>query len=139
MLPDLHLKAISAIKELSTDELHDAFLRSWTIHNSKQGFKTVPKKSASAMLKLNSDIQLQSPIPILWSHLKTESRTLFAFAGTVVDEKTSLSFLKLIRSLNSGKTCQINKFLKGTSAKQELTYLQRLANAGAINLAQSRD
>ncbi|MBK7893052.1 MAG: hypothetical protein IPJ84_20010 [Bdellovibrionales bacterium] len=137
-LPDLHLKAVSAIKELSTEELHDAFLRSWTIHSSKQGFKTVPK-SPTAILKLSSSIQLQSSIPILWSHLKTESRTLFAFAGTVVDEKTSQSFLKLIRSLNSGKTCQIRKFLKGTSAKQELSYLQRLVNAGAIDLAQSRD
>lgn len=138
-LPDLHLKAIAAVKELSVDELHDAFLRSWTIHNSKQGFKTVPKKSPTAILKMNSSIELQSSIPILWSQLKTESHTLFAFAGSVVDEKTSHAFLKLVQSLNAGKICQINKFLKGTSAKQELAYLQTLAAAGAIALAPQKN
>lgn len=131
-LTKIHLGAIAALKTISEDELHDAYLRAWTIHNSKQGFKTVPKRSDIAQFKLNSRIQLQTSLPILWSQFKTEPYTLFAFAGTAVDRKTSRGFLKLVQALNSGKVCQINKYIKGGSAKQELVLLQSLAEAGAI-------
>ncbi len=134
-LPALHRQSIAILKQLSSQQLHDAFLRSWTIHASKHGFKTVPKKPTIDRLRLDSRIQLQSNLPILWSYLASDAQYIFAFGGTAVEQKTSTGFLKLIQELNATNSCHIAKFLKGGSAKRELTYLQSLAAAGAISLA----
>lgn len=123
-LPENYLNSISAIKNISESELYDTFMHAWLKLASKQGFKTT--HSSNLKLNLTSQIQLPKSKPILWAQLKTKPVNVYAFEGNTLEIPVSKNFHKLVKDLNSGKTCKLSDYLTGTKKSQELKFLQTL-------------
>jgi len=132
VLPKNYLKSISALKNISENELHDTFLKTWLELTSKQGFKTSPRVKAQTKISYQSRIQMTAAQPILWSKLLSESKTIYAFQGTLLESTPSVELLQLIKSLNLGQQCLIKDYLSGAKKNQDLKALQILSNAGAF-------
>ncbi|XGC81907.1 JmjC domain-containing protein [Bdellovibrio bacteriovorus] len=130
-LPQVYRDSMSALQKLTEQEMHEAFLKSWMKHISLQGFKTVPKAnfkiSAKAKIKLRSDRSL-----ILWQQGLTDKKVFYFSFGGVLVESTSSGLLKLVKALNSGEVCQVGTYLKGARQTKDLSTLQALADAGAL-------
>ena len=131
-LPEAYKTSIQALQSLTAKELQETFLKSWMTHISLQGFKTIPhiavKLSAKSRIQLRSDKSM-----ILWQQgLTSKDRFFFSFGGALVESTKASGFLKLVKALNAGETCLISDFIKGATAKKDLSSLQALANAGAF-------
>jgi hypothetical protein len=100
-------------------------------HISMQGFKTIP--AVPVKLTAKSKIQLRSEHSlILWQQsLTTKSTTYFCFGGVLVEGTKSSGLLKLVKALNSGASCLVSDYLKGSAS--DLQDLQALAEAGAFS------
>ncbi|MBC7458580.1 MAG: hypothetical protein H7235_09895, partial [Bdellovibrionaceae bacterium] len=114
---------------ISEKEWHDTLLRSWLELSSKGGFKNFPQAKKQPKLSLKNKIEIKSAGSILWSDLKSESKTIYAFQGKLIKDKPSINLIKLIKALNSGKVCLISDYIK----LKDLTALQALACAGAFH------
>ncbi|MGZ6442099.1 MAG: JmjC domain-containing protein, partial [Pseudobdellovibrionaceae bacterium] len=131
-LPEVYLKSIDLLQNLTILELQETFLKSWMKHISLQGFKTVPridfKLSAKSRIQLRCDRSL-----ILWQQgLTTKENFYFSFGGVLVESSKSSGLIKLIKAINAGETCLVRTFLRGASQKKDLDSLQALADAGAF-------
>lgn len=126
-LPANYLKSVLALKNISESEWHDTLLKSWIALSSKNGLKNFPQIKTQSKLSLKSKIKLKSSA-ILWSNLKSESKTVYAFHGHLIEGQPSVSIVKLIQALNTGKTCVISDFIKG----KDLETIKTLAQAGAF-------
>lgn len=131
-LPSAYQKSIEAIKQLTTKELEEVFLKSWMQHVSLQGFKNIPKQTEQ--IKPNSKIKLSNPTAlILWQESKIEKNKIYAsFGGITITLKTNSSLFKLIQELNKGSECRLDKYLK--SKVTDFKLFEKLAVAGAFRL-----
>ncbi len=129
-LPENYLKSISVLKNISDKQWHDILLKSWLALHSKNGFKNGPKIKASQNLTLASRIKIQEGNLIQWAQLKTESKTVFAFQGILVEAKKNKDLLSIIKNLNSGKECLISDFL----SKKDFILINELHKAGAFEV-----
>lgn len=132
LLPSNYLKSVSALKNTSENEWHDTLLKSWLMLYSKNGFKNFPKMKPQPKLSLKSRIQISSGRKILWSFLKSETKIVYAFQGTLIEVPLSDQLLKLIQNLNSEKSCLIADSLKGKDKTRDLKTLEALSRAGAF-------
>ncbi len=126
VLPDSYRQSIALIQSLSQNELHDAFLAAWLQLKSMNGFKTVPQVSLPAEITLQSRIFLPPTGQIHWAHLKAKTKCIFSHRGTNLETETSTQFLALVNALNSGQTCLIADFLKGSKRRKDLASLNTL-------------
>lgn len=129
VLPPNYLQSISALKNITENEWYDTLLKSWLELSSKNGFKNFPQIKSQPKLTLKSKIEIKSSA-ILWSDLKSETKTIYAFQGNLIEYKPSANLVKLIKDLNAGKVCVVSKYIK----EKDLTTLQTLAKAGAFTL-----
>jgi hypothetical protein len=131
-LPDSYLKSIELLQSLSTLELEESFLKTWMVHISQQGFKSIPQ--INFKLGLKSRIHLRSDrAPILWQQgLTTKTKIFFSFAGVLVESTKASGLLKLVKAVNAGEICLVSDYLKEAVKTQDLKSLQTLAEAGAF-------
>ncbi len=132
-LPKNYSNSISVIKKLSKNDLHDAFMRSWITLQSTDGFKSNPEVKVKKLISMSSKLQITDSKKILWCHLKTGTKTLLAYQGTLVETEASHQLLKLIEDLNLEKYCAVSDYLSGPSKKRDLNALKNLSAAGAFN------
>lgn len=132
-LPRDFLQSISALQNISANELHDCFMKAWLELSSKQGFKTPPLVKKQCKLTMKTKLTLKKPQRILWTHLKSERKIIYAFQGKLHESTPSTQFLKLVKALNLGATCLIAEFLNDSKKNHDLKILQLIANAGAFN------
>lgn len=134
-LPEAYEQSIALLKNLSTSELQETFLKSWMKHISLQGFKNIPR--VNMKLSLKSKVRLRSEKSlILWQQsLTKKDKFFFSFGGVVVESSKAQGLLKLVKALNNGDTVVIGEFLKGAEAKQDLHALQSLTDASALSTA----
>jgi hypothetical protein len=130
VLPANYLKSVSALKNISENEWHDTLLKSWLELSSKDGFKNFPQIKSQPKVSLKSKIKRESAQAILWSNLKAEAKTVYAFQGHLIVDKTSVPVVKLIKDLNSGKVCVISDYIKD----KDLKVIQALTKLGAFSL-----
>lgn len=130
-LPAVYETSLDALATISKNEIHDSLLRHWLQLSSLQGFKT-PPHAISKNLTLRSQIRIRPSRKIFWSHLKAEPETLFAFQGELLEFRCSEEFLNLIQALNTETVCRVGDYLKSTTGKREIKYLQKFATAGAF-------
>ncbi|KYG62450.1 RNA methylase [Bdellovibrio bacteriovorus] len=132
-LPQAYQDSLRTLQNLTSEELQEAFLKSWMKHISLQGFKTVPgvrlKLSYKSKIKLRSDRSL-----ILWQQGVIKKNTYYFSFGGVLVESNSFPLLKLVQALNDRKAFVVGEFLKGKTAQADLKSLQTLADAGALSL-----
>ncbi len=102
-LPDAYRDSIDLLQKLTALELRRIFLKSWMKHISLKGFKTIPH--ANLKLSVKSRIRLRNEGSlILWQRgLTSNKKFYFSFGGVLVEG--SSGFLKLIKTINTGKTC----------------------------------
>lgn len=134
-LPDIYLRSLAQLQSLTAAELQESFLKTWMIHISQQGFKSIPK--VDIKIGLQSRLQLRSlRSPILWQRgLTNTSKLFYCFGGDVVESsKKSKGLLKFIEAINSGETCSIRDYLSGPTRTKDLKALKQLAKAGAFNI-----
>lgn len=134
-LPDTYSESIAMLRSLSEAELKDTMLKSWMVHISQQGFKNIPQFEVK--LNPNSRIALQNPRAlILWQQSQMDKAKIFvSFGGRLIESKKNSDVLKLIKDLNSGKTCLIKDYLNtAKTKKQDLSALETIAAAGALKL-----
>jgi hypothetical protein len=117
-LPENYLQSISTIKNISEAELHDTFMHAWLKLASKQGFKTT--SSSNLKISFSNQIKLPKSKSILWAQLKSKPTLIYAFGGLALEVPISNNFQNLVKDLNSGKTCKVSDYLKGTKKSQEL-------------------
>ncbi|MNK55177.1 Cupin superfamily protein [compost metagenome] len=131
-LPAAYLQSIELLQGLTSLELQETFLKSWMVHISQQGFKTIPQ--VDFKLGLKSQIRLRNVrAPILWQQgVANKGKFFFGFGGVLVECTKSSGLLKLVKALNAGESCLISKYLTGTTKPQDLKSLQSLAAAGAF-------
>lgn len=129
VLPKTYLKSVAALKAISENEWHDTLLKSWLELSSKSGFKNFPQIKSQPKLSLLSQIEIKAQT-VLWSDLKSENKTVYAFQGHLIQEKPSPSFVKLIQALNRGKICVVGDYIKS----KDVITLQALARLGAFVL-----
>jgi len=129
VLPLNYAQSVSALKNISENEWHDTLLKSWLELSSKNGFKNFPQIKSQPKLSLKSEIKIKSAA-ILWSDLKAETKTVYAFQGHLIEDKPSANLIKLIKDLNAGKVCAVSKYIK----EKDLKTVQALAKAGAFTL-----
>lgn len=125
-LPESYLQSISTIKNISAAELYDAFMKAWLKSLSMQGFKTSPKRANPLKISLTSKIQLPKTKKIFWTKLKSKKKILYAFEGTTLEIAPSANIQKLVKDLNSEKSCMLEKYLRDTKKLQELRFIQNL-------------
>lgn len=121
-LPKNYLQSISEIKNISEAELYDTFMQAWLKLLSMQGFKTPPHSKLSA----KGIIQLPSSKVIIWTHLKSKKKILYAFQGSSLELAPSANIQRLVKALNSGKSCKLSDYLKGTTKVFETKSIQLL-------------
>ena len=131
-LPLHQLKSISVIRKLSKNALHDTFMKSWIELRSKQGLAKAPELKIKKNISLHSRIQQLDSNCIFWTKLKSEPKTIYAFQGNLVETSPAPELLKLIKDLNSGKTCIVADYLKGPHRQRDLSALRLLGQAGAF-------
>lgn len=131
-LPAAYAESIEKLQSLSHLELQEAFLKSWMVHISQQGFKTIPQVEFT--LGLNSKICLRSDrSPILWQQgVANKTKIYIGFGGVLIESTKSSGLLKLVKAVNAGATCLVSTYLNGVSKNQDLKSLQILAAAGAF-------
>lgn len=129
-LPSNYLKSVTSLKNITANEWHDTLLKSWLELSSKDGFKNFPQIKSQPQVTLKSKIKLNSAQTIFWSDLKSESKTVYAFQGQLIEDKSSLSLVKLIKDLNAGKICPVSDYIKNNDLKT----VQALAKLGAFAL-----
>ena len=131
-LPMAYMQTIEDLKNLSTSELQETFLKSWMVHISQQGFKNIPQ--VDFKLGLQSEIRLRHDrAPVLWQQgLTNKSKCYFSFGGVLVESTKSSGLLKLVKNLNAGENCLVSDYLKGSSKVSDFQALQTLASAGAF-------
>lgn len=134
-LPDLYQNSIDRLKALSSDQLGTAFLKSWMVHTSKQGFKNQPPFLAPVKsLNRSSVIKLRnSKSQIRWMKSTTDQNYYYSFAGVVTEGSRSVAFLKLVKKLNAGDSLKVGASLK-SSDKLEIKNLRLLASVGALSI-----
>ncbi len=129
-LPKNYLAAVSALKKISDDELYDSLMRNWILHQSKQGFKTMPRlTSSSQKITFQSQLQIRNGQNILWAQLKSKNLYVYGFRGVVADSN-SIHLLKLIQNLNLGRTCLISEYLRGVHKHSDLKILNSFIKTG---------
>lgn len=131
-LPAAYVQSIELLQSISVSDLQETFLKSWMIHISQQGFKNIPQ--VDFKLDLKSKIQLRNDrAPVLWQQgISNKTQFYFSFGGMLVESSKSGGLLKLIQTLNSGKTCLVAEYLNGSSKTSDFKALQILADAGAF-------
>lgn len=131
-LPQAYLDSISNLKKMTRDELTDYFLQSWVRHISQKGLKTFPQ--GHIQLKQDSKIRLHNlNAPILWFLSPTDKTQIFyCFAGVSIPTKLTQGLKSLIIQLNKGETCLVRDFLKGSTSREDLKILKKLAASGAF-------
>lgn len=131
-LPDAYLQSIHLLKSITTLELKDALLKYWMQHTSLQGFKTLPQ--VQIKLSIKSHIKLRNKkAMILWQNSLTSQKNIyFSFGGVLAEGSKSSGLLKIVTALNTGQTCLVSDFIKGTKQTKDLSILQTLAEAGAF-------
>lgn len=131
-LPAMYLNSIKQLQSLTALEIQESFLTTWMVHISQQGFKTLPQNDFQTGFK--SHIQLRSDRAlILWQlGLTSKTKVFFSFGGVLVEGTRSGGLFKLIKALNSGKTCLVSDYLGGATKVQDLKALQSLGKAGAF-------
>lgn len=125
-LPDNYKQSILKIQNISKDELHDAFMFAWLKQLSMRGFKTTHRLERFSKVFLSSEIQLPDSKRIVWAHLKSRTKILYASEGIVVETLPSRNFHKLVNALNSGGSCKVSNYLKGNKKLEDLRSLQTL-------------
>lgn len=130
-LPQAFVNSIKLLKDLTAAELEEIFLKSWMQHISLQGFKNLPQGKSQP--GLSSRVCLRSSnAKILWQQSRVHKTKVFcSFGGVLIETKKSSGLLKLIKTLNEGKTCLVRDFIKPAN-KTDLQSLQQLAEAGAL-------
>lgn len=131
-LPESYLESIQVLKNLTTSELQETFLKSWMVHISQQGFKNVPL--ADFKVTLNSRIQLRNErAKILWQQSRTDKRKIFlSFGGILVESSQNGSLLRIIKAVNAGECAFVKEYLRGPTQRKDLKVLQALARVGAF-------
>jgi hypothetical protein len=125
-LPKNYLHSISAIKNISEDELHDAFMLAWLKLLSKQGYKTSFHSTLPLKFSLKSEVQLPNSKIIHWTHLKSKNKILYAFEGKTLEISASVNIQKLVKALNSGLRCKLSEYLTTNKKTAELKMIQSL-------------
>ena len=130
-LPQAFVNSIELLQTLTSAELEENFLKSWMLHISLQGFKNIPHRGLK--LGLNSRVSLLSDrAKILWQIRRVQRTKVFlSFGGVLIETKKSSGLLQFIKALNAGETCLVGDFINRT-AKTDIQFLQRLAEAGAF-------
>lgn len=132
VLPQNYLNTVSILKNITQDEWYDTLLKSWLKLNSKNGFKNESQKKSLQKLSMKSKIQQSHQQHILWSHLKSEAKTIYAFQGIMAEGFLSESVVQLIQALNSNCVCLISDYLKNKNKARDLKTLEILFQAGAF-------
>ena len=129
-LPKNYLHSISAISTISKDELYDTFMHTWLKLLSMHGFKTRLRTSFKSNFSATSEIQLPNLKAIFWTQLKSKKKTLYAFEGKTLEISPSANIHKLVKALNSGQTCKISNYIKGSKKSAELKALESFFDLG---------
>ncbi len=129
-LPKNYLRSILAIKTISKDEFHDAFMHTWLKLLSIQGFKTPSRTAFTSKFSVTSEIQLPNSKIIFWSQLKSKKKTLYAFEGITLEITPSANIHKLVKALNSRQKCKISNYIKGSKKSAELKALESFFDLG---------
>ena len=132
VLPAVYEESLTTLAKVSENEIHDALLKHWLQKSSLDGFKT-PPQSIPKKLQLQSLIQMRPSQKILWSALKATPETVFAYQGTLLSFRCSKEFRNLIHALNNAMACRVGDYLKSSTGKRDLKYLQKLAASGAFS------
>ncbi len=128
-LPKNYLESILRFKEITSNELHDAFMCAWLQLISKQGFKTFPRSPTRGKLTMKSRIRLETSEVIMWAQLKSRKKLLLAFKGTTLEIAASKNLLRLITMLNTGVSCRISDYLIGSQKLSDLQSFNALLRA----------
>lgn len=128
LLPKNFLQSIRLIKNLTTAELHDAFMKDWLRLLSTHGFRNSYNLGFSAKLSLNSRLQLPVSKKIFWTQMKSKRLVVYAFEGVSVECSPSKNIQKLVNVLNSGQPCSLSDYLIGNQKTVELKVIQKLLN-----------
>lgn len=118
-LPENYLQSILKIKSISKEELYDTFMHGWLKLISMQGFKTSHSRTLFSKISLSREFQLPKSKIIFWTQLKSKKKTLYAFDGVTLEISPSANIQKLVKELNLGKVCKIQK-------SQDLKFIQAL-------------
>ena len=135
-IPKIFDQAISAFQKLSNAELEDSFREIWMKQIAGHGMKTLAREPGQ--FKIGTKLRLRnSASPILWTRLKAKhdrknETFAFCFGKSAVQTSQSLNLLKLIEALNSGQTCLLKKYLRGTRSHPDFVVLQQLGDSGAF-------
>jgi hypothetical protein len=133
-LPEAYRQSIETLQKLTPAEIQETFLKSWMKHISMQGFKTNPLVDFKLTAKSNIQLRNKKTL-ILWQQSQTsKNKVFFAFGGVLIEKTPADDFLKLVKSLNDGKSCSLQAYLKDKTRKHDLQSLQMLAEAGAFSL-----
>jgi ribosomal protein L16 Arg81 hydroxylase len=131
-LPIIAQQSLAILQSLRAEDFKSALLQNWMVHISKEGFKTPPHMERQMKVTQKSVLQ-RGPPSLLWMRNKEDGTLLVSFAGTsVVFSKQITGVLKLIKALNKGEMCRVDRFLKSRAHQLSLQGLQRLADAGAF-------
>lgn len=133
IMPESFLQSLSILKNTTEQEWHDTLLRSWLKLSSQYGFKNFPRPD-SFKLTLKSQIQLSSNHEILWSNLKSNEKTLYAYHGHLIEDHPSKKIIQLVQDLNSGQICKVADYLK----TKNLKFLNELSKAGAFKVVSGK-
>ncbi len=128
-LPKAYIESIKLLQSLSSTQLHDAFLKSWMLHISSQGFKNIAQSDLK--LEFKTQIRLRSQLAkVLWQESLTEKNKIyFCFGGVLIESKKTGDLFRLMNNINAGQICLISDYLKGATKNQNLKLLQLLAVA----------
>lgn len=131
-LPKDYLVSISRMRALTTNELYDACLRDWLPLQSKHGFKNTPFSGPGPKVTSRSLLQICESQQILWTDLKSQKKTIYAFHGKIFETSRSPQLKALVKNLNRNQICLVTDYLKGNLKKQDLKIVKGLAEAGAF-------
>lgn len=112
-LPESYSRSIQALKNLTSTELQDHFLKCWMKHLSLEGFK---KKNQTDFEKLTLKSKIKLPNlkkKIIWKNSSANKNIIYiAYQGDFLEISKTSGLFNLILDLNKGVICQISQYLK---------------------------
>lgn len=117
-LPESYSRSIQALKNLTSTELQDHFLKCWMKHLSLEGFK---KKIQTDFEKLTLKSKIKIPnlkTKIIWKKSFANKNIIYvAYQGNFLEISKTSGLFNLILDLNKGVICQISHYLKPAELK----------------------